>query len=402
MTSDGQRVFEYDPFGKMSKVRLVQNGESATVSYLTNALSQRVFKSEPQAEQTPPSQATLDQGFIDWLKKNFGWLFAAAQNNASIGTNYIYGDGGAGIPEWALLGEYDNGSAVGNGRTEYIWLPTEDGRAIPMGFYRNGKFFAVHSDHLGTPRVVTSDVNAPVWQWPYSGFGTTKPTGVLKGTPNPKVAVTNSPMLLKATNSIEFNLRNPGQIADRETGMWSNYYRILWEGFRYTQRDPSGHAGGLNQFGYVGGNPLNAIDPRGLASCTYSVTAHTLVCTPNSGGDPTTLGPNGVWSGVGKCADNASCANIPDLGPIVPGNYNMNKDDRSGHESFWRLEPNPTIPGWKCRLGLERCGFELHPGGTSLGCITADKRNRDAMTQYRDVDKLLNKESGGNQLRVVP
>jgi hypothetical protein len=117
-----------------------------------------------------------------------------------------------------------------------------------------------------------------------------------------------------------------------------------------------------------------------------------------------TLGPNGVWSGVGTCANKSSCENIPDLGPIVEGKYNMNEDDRPGHEGFWRLEPNPTIPGWECRLHWNgiRCGFELHPGGTSLGCITADKKNAAVMKQYGGINKLLMSENGKNSLTVTP
>ncbi|MET3521489.1 MAG: DUF2778 domain-containing protein [Mesorhizobium sp.] len=80
----------------------------------------------------------------------------------------------------------------------------------------------------------------------------------------------------------------------------------------------------------------------------------------------------------------------------------MNKDDRPGHEGFWRLEPNPKIPGWMCRLGLKRCGFELHPGGISLGCITADKEDPDAMEQYQGINDLLKNEDGNNHLQVVP
>ena len=68
-------------------------------------------------------------------------MFAKAQTDASIGTAYSYADGQ--LPEWAVLGEYDNGSAKGAGRTEYIWLPTDDQGAIPVGIYRNGKFFAI-------------------------------------------------------------------------------------------------------------------------------------------------------------------------------------------------------------------------------------------------------------------
>ncbi len=40
--------------------------------------------------------------------------------------------------------------------------------------------------------------NKPVWQWPYSAFGANKPTGILQATPNPRVAITNQPVLFKA------------------------------------------------------------------------------------------------------------------------------------------------------------------------------------------------------------
>ena len=107
---------------------------------------------------------------------------AQAQADASVGTAYSYADGQ--LPDWALLGEYDNGSASGAGRTEYIWLQTADG-AMPIGMYRGGKFYAIHADHLGTPRLTTDETKAPVWQWPYSGFGNNKPTGVLQATGKP-------------------------------------------------------------------------------------------------------------------------------------------------------------------------------------------------------------------------
>ena len=141
------------------------------------------------------------------------------------------------------------------------------------------------------------------------------------------------------------NLRFPGQHFETESGFYYNINRDLDPDTRYPQPDPIGLRGGLNLYTYVGGNPVTRVDPLGLAACTYSISTHTLSCTPNDGGDPSTLGPNGVWSGVGQCANNMSCSNVPDLGPIVPGNYNMNQDDRSGHEGFWRLEPNPKIPG---------------------------------------------------------
>ena len=133
------------------------------------------------------------------MKKNFAWMFAKEEKTASIGTVYTYADAEAGgqLPEWAFLGEYSNGGSKSAGRTEYIWLPTEGGNAIPIGLYRNGRFFAIHTDHLGTPRLMTNEQNVPVWQWPYSAFGSNAPTGVLKATTNPRAAIANQPVLLR-------------------------------------------------------------------------------------------------------------------------------------------------------------------------------------------------------------
>jgi RHS repeat-associated protein len=265
LTSDGLRTFEYDAANRLSKARIFRDGEEASIRYLHNAVGQRVFKGEPTASQTLPSEADLGTSFIDWLKKNFRWLYANAQANTSIGTAYVYGDGE--IPNWALLGEYDNGSAKGAGRSEFIWLPTEDGSAIPIGMFRNGKLFAIHTDHLGTPRLMTDEANKPVWQWPYSAFGNNKPTGILKAAPNPRAALTNVPELLKATAAMEMTLRFPGQEEDLELAMRQNFHRIFRQSEgRYGQSDPAGRSGGVNRYLYAEANPLRHTDPLGLWS----------------------------------------------------------------------------------------------------------------------------------------
>jgi RHS repeat-associated protein len=202
---------------------------------------------------------------------------------------------------------------------------------------------------------------------------------------------------------VTFNLRFPGQVFDGQAGLHQNYFRDYDPATgRYVESDPMGLAAGIDPYLYAAANPVWSFDSYGLASCSYSVAAHSLSCTPNAGGQPLLLGPNGVFSGVGKCRNQNSCSGINDLGPIPTGDYNMNRDDRQGHEGFWRLEPNPHSPGWKCRLGISRCGFELHPGGISLGCITADKNNSAVMDQYKLINNLLIREDGSNGLKVVP
>ena len=265
----GATRYEFSSIRRHSQTSLTKDGEASKITYLHNAAGQRVFKSEPQAAQYQPNEAVLGTDFIAWLKSNFSWLFATAQTNATLGQSYVYADSGSKLPSYALLGEYGNGGASSSGRLEYIWLPTEGGDAVPIGLLKNGNFFAVHSDHLNTPRKITDENNKLVWQWPYSAFGDNKPTGIFKATADPSNAYTQdsttNARLQATTPPLTFNLRMPGQYFDFETGLFYNTFRSYNSGQgRYTQNDPIGLAGGLNRFGYVGGNPLRYTDPLGL------------------------------------------------------------------------------------------------------------------------------------------
>ena len=260
-------VTSYQIKSKFTFVNISRCGQAASVSYLTNPLGQRVFKSEPTTRRQEPSPDQLGTDYVAWLKKNFAWLFNQQNSNSSLGTAYVYGD--AELGQHSLLGEYGNGAAKGKGRTEYIWLPTEDGNSIPVGMYRNGKFFAIHPDHLGTPRLVSDEDNQPVWQWPYSAFGDNKPTGILTATTSATSAYTQDPASLTrlqaTTPALVYNPRYPGQYHDEESNLSYNYFRNYQPNLgRYTQNDPIGLEGGINRFGYVEGNPLSKIDPTGL------------------------------------------------------------------------------------------------------------------------------------------
>ena len=315
MTTDGLRVFSFDEANRHNQTTVTKDGEAAKITYLHNAMGQRVFKSEPQVAQTIPNETTLGTTYIDWLKKNFAWLFAAAQTNATLGQSYVYADSDAQLPSYAMLGEYGNGSASGTGRLEYIWLPTEDGQATPIGLFRSNRFFAIHSDHLNTPRLITDDTNKAVWQWPYSAFGDNKPTGILKATLNPNNALTQDPTTnarLQATNpSITYNPRFPGQYFDSETGLHYNYFRnYLPNQGRYTQFDPIGKAGGMNGYGYVGGNPISFTDPSGLQGQIGGGQYLPRGQVPR----PPTSGTNGTAKSI---LDNLG--NIPNGSPLIPG-----------------------------------------------------------------------------------
>jgi len=101
----------------------------------------------------------------------------------------------------------------------------------------------IHTDHLGTPQVMTDENQNVVWDKQQTPFGET---------------VSQSDTSLQP-------MRFPGQYEDEETGYYYNYFRDYDPTLgRYIQSDPIGLNGGINTYAYVGGNPLIYTDPYGL------------------------------------------------------------------------------------------------------------------------------------------
>ena len=99
-----------------------------------------------------------------------------------------------------------------------------------------------------------------VWEWNRDAFGAGKVNRDVDG---------------DGQNAI-VRLRFPGQYYDRESGLFYNHFRDYDPKLgRYIQSDPIGLFGGINRYAYVGGNPVNYIDPTGLSrasilNCDYS------------------------------------------------------------------------------------------------------------------------------------
>jgi RHS repeat-associated protein len=111
--------------------------------------------------------------------------------------------------------------------------------------------YYIHTDHLNTPRRITSSsTNAIVWRWDSDPFGT--------------AAANQNP----SGNGTQFvyNPRFPGQYYDAETGLNYNYARGYDSAIgRYVESDPIGLNGGsYSTYAYVRGNPVKGVDPLGL------------------------------------------------------------------------------------------------------------------------------------------
>ncbi|MFM9927483.1 RHS repeat-associated core domain-containing protein [Variovorax sp. H27-G14] len=254
LVNDGLRTYTYDAEGRLAAATTGATDVSPTTRYAHNALGQRVFKTEPLY---PPVQGDeSNPGFMQSLIAFFTKLWSPSTTEAEqLGYTYVYDEHGT------LIAEVGGGGSASAGQAQYIYMPTANG-PMPIAAVINGGTFAVHSDHLNTPRKLTNASGQAVWQLSYSAFGDDKPTTAkrrfanLETMPNPGTT---------SISEVKFNLRYPGQYSDEESGLFYNGFRSYIPTLgRYTQGDPIGLGGGWNRFGYVDANPLSFVDPEGL------------------------------------------------------------------------------------------------------------------------------------------
>lgn len=120
---------------------------------------------------------------------------------------------------------------------DYIYF-----NGAPVGLIRNGTLYYIHNDHLDRAERITNINEVTVWKASNFAFDRTVTQNSIGG----------------------YNLGFPGQYWDTEKGSWYNYFRDYDSATgRYLQSDPIGLVGGMNTYGYVGGNPIMFFDPQG-------------------------------------------------------------------------------------------------------------------------------------------
>jgi len=250
--------FVYDP----NSNRLSQNQGTVTNSYIYNANSNVLanIDSATIGRDASGNRVSDRNGARTLTYNNASRLYQVLENGQVVAT-YTYNALGQRTSkvttqatttyhydlEGRLISETN---AAGNAQRDYVYI---DG--VPVAQIGNDgtgeNVLYLHSDHLGTPRNATDASGSVVWSWESGSFGS--------------IAANNDP---EGNGQIsEVNLRFPGQYYDAETDLHYNYFRYYDpQTGRYITSDPIGLRGGLNTYGYVGGNPSNFIDPSGLAA----------------------------------------------------------------------------------------------------------------------------------------
>jgi len=248
------RTYAYDLNG--NRTQLSFGGASYSIDIATSS-NQISFASLPNAGATSYDHDTngnlTSNGRATLQWNSLGYATNAATNSGSVefsyngfgqrvrksagatGTRYyVYAE-----DNQTLLGEYD---ATGQPVAEYVYL-----EGLPALVLKPTGTYFVQADHLGTPRGIKNGAGELVWRWDADAFG--------NGVPNDDLA---------GAGAFESNLRFPGQLFDRETGLHYNNARYYDPAVgRYISSDPIGLEGGLNTYSYVNGQPTRLVDISG-------------------------------------------------------------------------------------------------------------------------------------------
>ena len=228
---NGQRTaFEWDAFNRL---RRLTRPDGAQVEYHYDPLGRRLAKVGAEGvvfygwDGDTLAFETRSTGAIHYLFEPASFTPLAQVHTAPIE--------GLRVPAWGAHIPYD---------------PEADPlRAPPPAPEPPRAIFYYHTDHLGTPQLLTDAAGQQALEMEYQAWGAARE------------------ILTQAAQSA--GLRNPlrfqGQYHDDESGLHYNRYRYYDpDTGRFISRDPIGLLGGMNVHAYAP-NPVEWVDPLGLA-----------------------------------------------------------------------------------------------------------------------------------------
>ncbi|WP_416777451.1 toxin C-terminal domain-containing protein [Xenorhabdus budapestensis] len=222
-TPDGSRwQYKYDPFGRRLQKLKIHDGKLAATNL------QLWLAGRPDVE--PRSDAIMGQDYL--------W-----SGDQLIEETPIYADG----------------TPAEGQRIRWLYEPYS---LTPSARFEKYKLHYIVSDHQGTPREMLDEQGVLVWAQRLKTWGQADSFQVVSSG--------------HADYHVNCNFRFLGQFEDDESGLYYNRYRYyLPETAQYISPDPIGLLGGLNPYGYVD-NPVNFVDPFGLAKCNFAEMAKKL------------------------------------------------------------------------------------------------------------------------------
>ncbi|WP_232137466.1 RHS repeat-associated core domain-containing protein [Luteimonas fraxinea] len=286
--TDPPRVqFDYDPLGRLTAFR---DGETQTLieQYAYDATGNRTTFASSSGIQAyayaadshllasvagvPRTYDVAGSTVTDGMGRTFTYnaanrLVSVAQNGSQR-RQYSYNGRGERVRSYLgleditsvydeaghWLGDYDIAATP---LQQAIWLDDAPVGLLVGGAAASGRLHYVQPDHLGTPRVVIEPArNVPVWRWDLASeaFGNSPPHQDPDGDGGVFV----------------LDKRFPGQRHDAASGLNYNYFRDYDPMVgRYSQSDPTGLAGGISTYSYVGADPISFFDPFGLQGHHY-------------------------------------------------------------------------------------------------------------------------------------
>lgn len=237
-----------------------------------------------------------------------------------------------------------------------------------LSMYQGGQKYFYHYDARGNVTAVTDEQQQVVSQYLYSDYG----------------------QLNNQTGTLEQPFQFSTKRYDSATGLVYYGYRFyVPENKKWLNRDPIGENGGINLYGFVGGNPVGFVDPLGLTvTSIYDRSSRTLTTIDNQ--STHTVTTTNVVSGNGIHTNNPGSEGVKNSGPLPAGTYLIgnayNKEGHSGDNQWYRLYGDDGLGGYSYHAipvtdpygnTVDRGQFNLHTGTRSDGCVTV----------YSDVDE---------------
>jgi RHS repeat-associated protein len=226
---------------------------------------------------------------------------------------------------------------TGDAITEYIWSNSELIAIVSTVPPAGPVVHSVATDHLGAPwRAWDSTTGDLSWSVSYDPFGQVAPSdGATTYSPTPAIAE-----------------RRPGQIADPESGLYQNGWRVYDASMgRYTQPDKLSYERSdwsEPVYAYASDNPLEYSDPDGLR-CKISYTAKPLEnvmydCLVSDGDDAYSctciddhhgIRRYAIWSDDGQCPK----CQFQEGAPVAGGAFDQTYGEVSGGTTYINCYP---------------------------------------------------------------